>query len=102
MTRLTGSMSRGGGRKCHFSVDLVGRPLLKFIIVHSETKRELTIPFDICASREDFELLVNQLQLYLNREDFTYGWIPIRSRILESGMNTPPVDWDRPGPSWIE
>lgn len=66
---------------------------MQFIIGHSETKRKIEGPFEICASRGDLEYLIKVLQRYLDT-GHNYGWIEIHEPMEPIGVNSSPVGWD--------
>lgn len=66
---------------------------MRFIIEHSNTKREIKGSFRICASKED--LLFLSEQLAKEAKDFSYGWIEIHEPLPQmTEANTKPRHWD--------
>lgn len=62
------------------------------IIGKDGIKRRITVPFQICGSREDIKKLVTQLYDHLARDDWSYGWLNICEEDVVM-PNTPVKDW---------
>lgn len=65
---------------------------MKFIISHSNTKREIDGTFSICASRDDIMKLVEQLRSHLLDSSWSYGWHTIHDEHV--GIAGPAKGWD--------
>ena len=73
---------------------------MRIIIEQGSTKRQLDGPFNICASREDLESLVTQLQAKLVDPVWCYGWIEVAEVTKAPGgecRNSPPEPWEHDG-----
>lgn len=73
---------------------------MKFIIGKGNKKRVIETPFGICASREDFIKLRNEITHWLNDfgngQGLSYGWVyVIEPQSVDAGpTNTHPEPWD--------
>lgn len=72
---------------------------MKFVIAQGKRKRELVGPFGICASREDFTNLRDQINVWLNDPGnglgIAYGFLFVQERVVEFGPEgTKPEPWD--------
>ena len=69
---------------------------MRFVIEAQGVKRELLGPFNVCASKPDFEALRDQLDLML-RDDFGYGWFTIwpkpQAARRDPDKGSPPIGW---------
>lgn len=78
---------------------------MRLIIEHRDRKREVDGPFNLCASRSDFEIIRTRLDEWLE-DGGTYGWIHITTstkprfednlvlRYEQANIvNTTPEDW---------
>jgi hypothetical protein len=68
----------------------------RLIILKDGTKRKLEFPFDICGSKEDFELLIHHIKKNLETnvwERSAYGWIQIPSPTDQMGNGKEPLSW---------
>jgi hypothetical protein len=78
---------------------------MKIIIEHSNTKREINGPFQLCINKSDLAALKQALN-EVSEDDWVYGWIGINEecehdrgpysyiRQQRSIPNTPPKTWD--------
>ena len=69
---------------------------MKFIIEHSNTKRNIIGNFNICGSSGDLRILAEQILMQIGDPDvprFIYGWIHI-TESQPSIVNTKPKEWD--------
>jgi len=66
---------------------------MKIVIEHSETKREISGPFNLCGSRKDLLRLANQIRKQVKRKKrFSSGWVWLSAGPMI--INTPPIPWD--------
>lgn len=68
---------------------------MKLIIEHSQTKREINGPFNVCGSRADLLWLADQIRASVEEERFVYGWISITETRQPRCVNVAPVPWDQ-------
>jgi hypothetical protein len=69
----------------------------RFIIEADGVKRELPVPFAICASPTDLEWLarkLNEAALLMQNEGASYGWTSVYED-LPALADTPPLPWGR-------
>ena len=62
-------------------------------------KRELRIPFRICASRETLTYIAKAVNAALAR-NWSYGWVDITECAKDSHADTKPIGWHDDGSSF--
>lgn len=62
------------------------------VIQAAGVKREVPLPFGVCISTEDAELIVNRLQTFI-ASDAVYGWVDIVPNV-EHSPDTPARAWN--------
>jgi hypothetical protein len=67
---------------------------MKRIIVKDGIKRELHSPFELCMSRKDMEMLLENLKEILRDDRFSYGWRQITELHTDHPGNTYVIQWD--------
>lgn len=68
---------------------------MKIIIEHGRVKREISGAFNICGSKSDLEMLMQQLIRGI-AGDFNYGWVEILPCVPQPSItDTAPLPWDR-------
>lgn len=65
--------------------------MIKFTIDQDGVKRQIEGPFDVCASREDFTMLRNRINQWLEG-DAVYGWLYVVDQ-NKTVADNPPRKW---------
>jgi hypothetical protein len=73
----------------------------KLVIEFDGVKRDLAIPFRICASRETLIQIARAVNDVL-AGDWCYGWLDVTERPKESRPNTKPIGWHDHGSAFGE
>lgn len=68
----------------------------KIVICFDGVRRELSMPFSICASREGLEHLLRAIKKALD-SGLTYGWVDVTELPKSGPSNTAPLDWKTDG-----
>jgi hypothetical protein len=61
---------------------------MKLVIEHRLDKREIVGPFNLCASREDFEKIRDALDEWLSDDDRSYGWLFVIESAAAPALST--------------
>jgi hypothetical protein len=69
---------------------------MNIVIEHSNTKRVIKGPFNLCGSHVELRSIAEQI---LAQIDDGYGWIMIQSEVQKSLANTRPKEWDSDNPT---
>lgn len=66
----------------------------KITIAKDGVKRTLTLPLEICLSKDTARHIRDALK-QADHDEFAYGWIKIAVEPPDQGQaNTPPLDWN--------
>lgn len=64
---------------------------MKIVIEHHLDKREINGPFNLCASREDFEKLRDLIDKWLDNGS-SYGWLNITEIVASPALSTESIE----------
>lgn len=65
---------------------------MNIVIEYWQDKREINGPFNLCASREDFEKLRDALNQWLDDEGRTYGWLDVTETVAAPALSTKSIE----------
>ena len=70
--------------------------MMKVIIGHKSTKREILGVFEICSDRETLLHIGDTIRNKVERDDFSYGWVTVYPKEYDEGdrTNKAPIGWE--------